>query len=355
MIYIILFFYTIICAFLFSKRRISTSSKLTRTKVKNFFAFFTMILPCIVVAGIRYGISVDYIKVYERGFYYIKSGMSEFESGFTLLVRLCSMLIDEPWFMFFVVSFITVLVYFIAFRSSRNYLTSVILFFGAGVYFDSFNGIRQYIVCAIFLYCIRYIKMNDWKKYFFIMGLCSFIHTSALFTLPLYFLKKIKINKMWCIGISTLLFVFQNRIFNLVMMLISVIPKYNEYILRNTISAQISLSMSGIIMAIIALIPCILAEREMFETEEGTFYYNMMMIGLFVAISTAFLPFAERLLYYSRTCILLAVPFSCELLRGKKSKIVNWITVGSMSCMNFLGIFLMGWYAVLPYVTIFNK
>ena len=71
MIYVMLFFYTIICAFFYSKRRVSRSPKLTITKLKNFFGFGMMTLPCIVIAGIRYGISVDYVKVYERGYYYV--------------------------------------------------------------------------------------------------------------------------------------------------------------------------------------------------------------------------------------------------------------------------------------------
>ena len=76
-------------------------------------------------------------------------------------------------------------------------------------------------------------------------------------------------------------------------------------------------------MAIIALLPCIIAEQSMVENEDVKFLYNMMMIGLIIAISTSFLPFAERMLYYSRTYILLAVPYACNLIKGKKKTIYN--------------------------------
>ena len=216
MIYICVFLYTSLCSLLYSKRRKSISRKLTTNKLKNAVGFLVMLLPCILVAGFRYGISIDYFRVYARGFNIIvrNSSKSEFELGFTYLVKLCSKIVNESWFMFLSVSCITVVVYFIAFDISKNYFISVLLFFGAGIYFDSFNGIRQYIVCAIFLYCFRYIKTNDWKKYFVIMGACVLIHTSALFTLPLYFVKKINLNKVYCIIVSCILLIFSKNIYN---------------------------------------------------------------------------------------------------------------------------------------------
>ena len=357
MIYIFISLYTVICSFIYSKRAKSISNKFTTTKLKNIIIFIIMILPCILVAGLRYGISVDYTKIYVRGFNIITNnyGNPEFEIGFTYLIKLCGSIVNKPWFMFLTVSCITILIYFCSFRNSANYIISTILFFGAGVYFDSFNGIRQYIVCAIFLYCFKYIKNNDWKKYFIIMGLCMFIHMSAFFTLPLYFLKKININKIHCIIIACCLMLFHNQLYNLILNIISSIPKYNEYIVKNTLSAQISLSTSGIIMAIIALLPCIIAEQRMVENEDGKFLYNMMMIGLIIAISTSFLPFAERMLYYSRTYILLAVPYACNLIKGKKKTIYEICTLSLMCGMNFIGIFFMDWYAILPYVSIFNQ
>ena len=193
MTYIFIFVYTAFLAYIYSKRKRSTSKKLTVKKIKNAGLFLLMIIPSILIAGLRYGISVDYVKVYERGFSIISNNYnnSEFEIGFTWLVKLCSIINDNAWFMFLTVSLITICIYFKAFDISKNYLFSVLLFFGAGVYFDSFNGIRQYIVCAIFLYSFKYIEQNNWKKYFIIMGLCTLIHTSAIFTLPLYFLKKV--------------------------------------------------------------------------------------------------------------------------------------------------------------------
>ena len=182
MIYIFISLYTVICSFIYSKRAKSISNKFTTTKLKNIIIFIIMILPCILVAGLRYGISVDYTKIYVRGFNIITNnyGNPEFEIGFTYLIKLCGSIVNKPWFMFLTVSCITILIYFCSFRNSANYIISTILFFGAGVYFDSFNGIRQYIVCAIFLYCFKYIKNNDWKKYFIIMGLCMFIHIFSL-------------------------------------------------------------------------------------------------------------------------------------------------------------------------------
>lgn len=356
MIYILVFLHTILYAFIYNKRKRYILNKKIFI-LKKFFLFIIMILPAIIIAGIRYGISIDYFKVYVKGFNIITNNLkdSEFEIGFTYLVKLCSLLLNESWFMFFFVSAITIIIYFISFNYSKNYFISTILFFITGIYFDSFNGIRQYIVCSIFLYCYKFIIANNWKYYFLIMGLCILIHTSAIFTLPFFFLSKIKINKKYYIIILCFLLLFNEQLYKLIIFIISLIPKYNQYILRNTITLQISFSASGVITAAIALFPCIFIETKMLKFKEGFFLYNMMMFGLLIAISSSFFPFAERLLYYSKTYILLAIPYACSLFNKKRRIFFESIILGLLSCMNFIGIFFLNWYAVLPYITIFDK
>lgn len=361
LIYILMIVYTITVAYEYPKIRngktIRITSKLEISINKALF-FLAMILPSILVSGFRYGISVDYVWVYEKSFYVFSEGLdpsnSSFELGFQALIYLCSKIVNEPWFMFVVCAFITICVFFASFKESKNYLISVILFFGAGLYFDSFNGIRQYIVVAIFVYCLKYIKGKNMKKYMMIMGLSVLIHTSALFTLPLYFLYKVKLNKIFIFALCIFLFVFRNQLLNLFISIIQLFPKYNEYLVRNTLQNQVSFSMSGLVMVIIALIPCLISEKKMLNEEEGIFLYNMVMLGLILCVCSSFLPFAERLLYYTRCYLIFAIPYALSFFNNKIHFIFSWVTCGAMCAMTAIGMIALDWYAVLPYVSIFS-
>ena len=71
MIYFLLIFYTVFVAYIFKRNYIEKANKLTIYSIKRSFCFFIMVIPAIIISGLRYGISVDYIKVYERSFYLI--------------------------------------------------------------------------------------------------------------------------------------------------------------------------------------------------------------------------------------------------------------------------------------------
>lgn len=358
MIYLYVALHTVCISYLYARGK---KKKVRRTEGhKYWFSLFAlyliMIIPPILVSGFRYGISVDYFKVYQKGFLRILSTVgntSDFEYGFYLIVRILGKIVAEPWFIFFSISFITILLYFKSFNQSKDYFVSVLLFFGTGVYLDSFNGIRQYLVVAVFMYCFKYIKKREWKKYFLIMFLCGFIHTSAFFTLPLYFIDKIKIHKIKTVIICAILLILQSPLQNMIKLLLSMIPKYNEYLLRNTLDNYIVFSVSGLIMALAAIVPCIMAEKKMHDSVEGTFLYSMVFLGLIIAVCSSFLPFAERILYYTRSYIILAVPYACSGFKKKKKLYTQTLSVGLMTSMNVLGIIFMNWYAILPYQSIF--
>lgn len=329
-----------------------------RISINKVLFFLAMILPSVLVSGLRYGISVDYIWVYEKSFYQFSKGPdltnSNLELGFQTLIYVCSKIVNEPWFMFTVCAFITVCIFFVSFKESKSYLISVILFFGAGLYFDSFNGVRQYIVVAIFAYCLKYIKEQNLKKYILIMGLSVVIHTSALFTIPLYFLNKVKINKKYVFCVCILLFAFRNQLLDLFINIVQLFPKYNEYLVRNTLQNQVSFSTSGLMMVLIALIPCLVSERKMQEDVVGIFLYNMVMVGLILCICSSFLPFAERLLYYTRCYLIFSIPYALSFMKNKPRIVMSWAICGAMCSMTAIGMVVLGWYAVLPYVSIFN-
>lgn len=322
--------------------------------------FFTiLILPAALVAGFRYGISIDYIPIYERGFYRVINNINtdHFELGFHYLIKICGGIIAEPWTMFLTCSFITMILFFKSFKQSKIFLMSVILFFAQGIYFDTFNGIRQYIVAAAFLCCIKYIREGNIKKYMIVMLLCIFIHTSAIITLPLYFLRKIKINYLiYSILLITIL-LFREQLYQIFIFICSLNSKYyNNFIVKNTINSYISTSTSQFVTSMFALMPMICVHNKMVRDEEGRFFFNMVLFNLALCVCSVFLPLMERVMYYSKVSFLLSIPYACSLIKkGRHQLFFITLEIFVLGSMNVYGMVNREWYAVLPYMSIFSK
>ena len=357
-LYSIIILYTLCLAYIYSHLK-------TRKWVKagnrffspvNMLWFLAMVLPATLVMGFRYGISIDY-PIYINGFYKVVRGEYTLsETGFQYFEKLCALISgNEPWSLFLLSSLITVICFFLSFRRSANYLFSAALFFGVGIYFDAFNGVRQYIVVAIFVIMYQAIEEGNWKKYYLLNALCVLIHTSALLLAPLYFLTRVKINKYWVLVIAALMLVFKGNLVSLITRIMARFPKYNAYLLRNTLGRQINFSTSGLVFAIISVIPCIINEKRMEQTGEGRFLFSLMHIGLILAVSSSFLPFAERLLYYTRGYMPIAIPYACSLFTGKRRTLSEYVISGMTLGMTIIGIVMLNWYAVLPYQSIFTR
>lgn len=327
--------------------------------IGQIMTFLIMVLPVSLVAGLRYGISTDYIPIYERGFKRVLNGVTtdNFEPAFYFLIKMCGTFSDEAWPVFLVSSLITMALFFAGFKQSKIFLMSVTLLFAQGIYFDTFNGIRQYIVAAVFLCCIKYIRNGNLKRYMVIMGLCTLIHTSALITLPLYFLRKIKLNYYVYIVILTLMMIFKTKLFQLFLIVLSLNSKYyNNFIVKGTLLTYISPSVSQLVTSAIALIPMIYLYKKMHKTEEGKFFFNMAFLNLTFAVFSFFLPLMERVMYYTKVSFLLGIPFVCSLIRNKKYRfLICAVEIILLGFMNIYGMLNREWYAVLPYQSIFSK
>lgn len=322
--------------------------------------FILMVLPAILVSGLRYGISVDYVGIYEKGFYRIAGGSAQksgFEAGFRALVRLCASVIAQPWGMFLCVAAITVVLFFCALRdSSDSFVLSVILFFATGLYFDTFNGIRQYIAVAAFVYSFRYIREQRPLRYAAVLLIAGLFHKSAFFLIPLYALRRVNLSgRKWIVAFAVAL-VLSTQITNLFLFVASKVQKYNEYILRGALAVNTSFSLSGLVTALIAGVPCFVNGERMRETQDGVFLFNIVMCGITVSLISGALPLAMRVLYYCNGMYLLSVPRAIALSGTRRQRqLLSYGVVILLAGMTVIGMNALGWYAVLPYRSIFSR
>ncbi len=363
LIYICVIIYTCLMARFYLKSNFRVKYKLgTRIRQTNhsFTLFILSVLPAIFVAGIRYGISIDYpmySDIYSLISERIYSGqIVQVEIGFQVLCRLLSFFSSNSVLMFVVTSaMIVTSIFFASLLNSKDYVLSVMMFFLSGVYFDTFNGIRQYIAIGFFLIAIKYVEEENFVRYTLLLLIGSLFHTSCLFMIPAYFLKNFRFRPVLAVGIGVVVLVLKNVVLKLAMLLISKIPKYSAYILRNTVGNQIQFTASGMLFSAIVLCALFVVISEIRKTKIGNFYCNMALIGVLVALLSGVIPFSDRILYYTKSLYILSVPYIVSCAKNERDQaILKFGILGSFGVLNICGMLLKNWYAVLPYVTIFS-
>lgn len=85
-------------------------------------------------------------------------------------------------------------------RFSHDYIFSIFLFITLGFYTFFFNGLRQGVAMAIFALSLPYLLEKKFILYFLICIFASFVHISALFMIPFYFLVNIRIKLIYKIA-----------------------------------------------------------------------------------------------------------------------------------------------------------
>lgn len=169
------------------------------------------ILLFAVVCGVRYNVGVDnlgYIKNYvyyqEHGyllrkdveplFAWVQMEMADFGFHYSVFNGL--------W------AAVQITFIYYALRYDKKYLPYVALMIVLSpIYLKWMNGVRQCVVECVFFFLIEFIEKKQIWKYMLGVYLCTFIHTTAILLLPMYFLlQKPFYFKKWWVRIAIFLF-----------------------------------------------------------------------------------------------------------------------------------------------------
>ncbi len=143
-----------------------------------------------LISGIRYDVGVDYLgylQIYldsQHGM----SGLHTFEFIFDYIFNIFSKSDIHFSFFFGFWAFIQLLFVLLAFRNKRNLYPYLILCMILLQYFYLSGGIRQAVVCCCFIFATQFITDKKLFKYLIFISISIFIHKSAIFLLPLYFI-----------------------------------------------------------------------------------------------------------------------------------------------------------------------
>ncbi|WP_391203011.1 EpsG family protein [Psychrobacillus sp. L4] len=176
---------------------------------KILFWIFSIIL--VLLAVLRYGIGLDffayeylYLRLNPSILDEIRFGLDNQEAGFRALGSIMKNIGLSYQQYLGAYSIITILYMSkICNKYSNNPTLSLLLFFCFYYLTWTFSGIRQGATIAIGLfYLLECIEKNKTIKFVFIVILLSFIHSSAIVLLLLYFLSRIDIDKNKLIKLS---------------------------------------------------------------------------------------------------------------------------------------------------------
>lgn len=164
-IYSLAFIISLFLCYIYEKR-IDKSSKKTRI-----LWMLIIIMPTVLVSGLRYGIGIDFWG-YDEQFneviagsnvnyrYYLKEPLN------LLLIYIGNIFFKCSQGYFFIYSFLTM---FFVYKAIENYkdkmsMTLSLFIFYMVYYLVSFNIIRQMLAIVIILYALKYIRRKKFKK-----------------------------------------------------------------------------------------------------------------------------------------------------------------------------------------------
>ena len=341
------------CEILISPKRPVDSRKM---------ALFLFALSFSIIAGIRYGVGIDYFSYYGIFSRTTEFGIDYFftiqwlEPGFRLLVYLLNRAGFSAYFMFFFFAFLSLTLLTKGIKKSSNLsLFSFFVFFCLFYTTYIFNVMRQGIVMCLFVYLLDDISKRDLKKVFLLSLVGISIHYSGIFILLSYFLYSLRISKrnVVLLILAGLLMIIVNT--HVSRILIPLIPGYvGDKLLSYHTSRGASIDIFNLLQRLLIFIPFI-GFYERLKSLKPNFlgFFNMYIVGfLLYGLFSFEALFATRINMFFRILEVVLVPYVVEIHNSRINRLVLfallglWLTVVFVSQLRSPSIF--------PFITIFD-
>lgn len=179
-------------------------SNQNNTKIGIYAAYLILI----IISVVRYDIGNDYHTYTEiiRFIAYKFENSIPFgdDSKEPLITILTIIFKDLPYTFVWVLGahvIISLVFLYKAFKDNNCHMIGVLIFFISGLMFIYWDQVRQAVAISIIIYAIKYIRENNYFKYFLFVLLAATAHYSALLLLPFVFVNKITPRRFLYIGI----------------------------------------------------------------------------------------------------------------------------------------------------------
>lgn len=290
--------------------------------------FLTALFPSIF-AGLRYEVGTDYYN-YLRMFNKISSGSENVtEALFLYLNRALSWLGLPPQTIFFVASFIMMLlVCNIIYKKKETFNATIALLVFLILFFQSsFNIVRMMLAAGIVLYNFYNLEEKKLFKFTLFMLLAAGIHTSSLIMFPFYYLFNYFIYEKNRFKRLSLYFLVFLVIINIEKILYEILGVFNYYYFdRYTyylmdINESSGLTLDALLQTIFyscLVFPGILLYRKCIEIDRHFhIYFTLTVIGTIIMATSIFLPnYVYRLAEYFLILNVFVIPVYYKALKS---------------------------------------
>lgn len=174
---------------------------------------------------------VSYNEVSLLAFMLNSSEQFYMEPLFIFLSSITSFTVWNPVLVIGFYSLVTLSMFYVSLKRINGLFWGFTIIIMMGYLFISFDQIRQAAAISIFVFSLKYVEMNQWKKYILCIILASLFHVSILIVSPFVYFMRDKPNIKFNLVVLTLcFFLFLTGFFNKIIELIfSLVPFYKSY------------------------------------------------------------------------------------------------------------------------------
>ena len=202
-------------------------------------------------------------------------------------------------------AFLTVfLVYKVSlYIKNENVAMSMLIYYFVFFAF-SLNGMRQYLAIAIIAFSFKYILKKSFSKYIVTVCFATLFHTSAIFTIPLYFLwtKKDRLLSWWIVAPILIVVGIAGLNLESILEYISFLDIESTAIQRYTTYTSLDEARNrDFYLNLLVLFITLLHYHRLKEVNnKNEFFIILMFIGTLLGVCGFVSPYAKRIsLYFS--------------------------------------------------------
>lgn len=334
----------------------SSINNLTLKINRKSIGVFMASIPLTIVSGCRYYVGTDYLSTYYTGFYRIIDGIKTdgFELGYFFLNKFLNLFTDNVFVLFFITAILFVGFTFGAINVlSDDVILSIVLLLVTRYYFISMNGVRQFIALSILLYSVKFVLEKNIRKFILFVALAMSFHFMSILFIPVYFLDKIKLEKIsiikW-IGIDFLVFTIG------VKFILEILKntKYGVLIRRYEVPG-IKFTVLTICLNLVIFIIGYKNYNKRYNDIKYRIFINIELIALLISLALQSLPLMERVYWIYSFPLVITLPYMLDEGTKIRKFVVKSLIVLVLAIYMVYDIVVLGDHDVLPYQSIWGK
>ncbi len=346
---VIIYGVTFIIALVFMYLYDNKYKKLEKNKILKGLCILGIILPPVLLAGLRYGIGIDY-ESYVINYNYIANNISFniifnfYQEPLSMVIYILAKLIFNDSVGFFLLSsFITILFVFLGIKKYKDKINlTVALFIYFMFYYGvSYNAVRQCIAVSIIFFAYQYVIDKKFIKYAIWIIIAGLFHKSAYIFMLVYFLcprKETKYSKK--IDLLYYAIIVLSPI--IVPIVVKIIPVITDFlgIYSSYASKEIVVKYGFLLYIIPTLIPIFIFKKNILkENYRYNFFIRVILLQIPLQFAANYIAYVDRIALYSSVVQIVLIPIMIKSIENIKMK--KLITTG-----------VIGWY-LFYYVVMF--